>query len=801
MCNCEVLYFHKKAFSNGIIAATYSKGAGFMKQPVNIWIDAREFKKKGGWKLDTQFVHLMGSGYLIAADIPGVPVEDATVKIRIPQKAMYRIWVRDRNWYRPHDPGIFALLVNGSDNGKVLGAMPSDAWVWEIAGDFSLEAGEHILSLKDLTGYFGRCASVLITNDFDYTPPREIERLHKARAKCKGLDISETFGGDYDVIVAGGGPGGVPAAVACARKGIKTLLLHDRPVLGGNCSSEIRMWVRGAAGLENRETGIIQELELENIYRNPSMKYNLWDSVLYELAINEPNLTLLLNCSCLGCEMKDGQIASVTGWQLNTYLFHTVEAKIFLDCSGDSILAPLSGARYRMGREARAEFDEYAAPENADKCTMGSSVLIQARQTDHPCPFTPPSFAYCYPDDESMYLKNHDIIGTGVNFWWIELGGEDDTILDGQHINEELLRETEAYAESSVCRRKSLLHYFGETYAEENCKNCDNCLNPKKQVEAKDSLCAVIETIIAVKENFKSDHIIDVLLGKETSEVLAHRHEELEVFGSGEGEDDKMWNAVIRQALIAGYLSKDVENYGLLKVTAAGQKFLKKPVSFKIVEDTDFDEDEENEAPVRGGGSCAVDPALFSMLKDLRKKMSKKLDVPPYVIFQDPSLEAMATTYPVTLEELQNIPGVGAGKAKRYGQEFCQLIKKHCEENEIERPEDLRVRTVANKSKIKVSIIQAIDRKVALDDIALSKGLDFSELLDEVEAIVYSGTRLNIDYFLEEIMDEDHMLDIYDYFKESTTDKIDDAMDELGDDYTEDEIRLVRIKFISEMAN
>jgi len=368
-------------------------------------------------------------------------------------------------------------------------------------------------------------------------------------------------------------------------------------------------------------------------------------------------------------------------------------------------------------------------------------------------------------------------------------------------INEELLRETEAYAESAVCRRKSLLHYFGETYAEDNCKNCDNCLTPKKQVEAKDSLCAVIETIMAVKENFKSDYIIDVLLGKETSEILAHRHEELEVFGSGEGEDEKMWNAIIRQALIAGYLSKDVENYGLLKVTPAGNKFLKKPVSFKVVEDADFDEEEENEAPVRGGGSCAVDPALFSMLKDLRKKMSKKLDVPPYVIFQDPSLEAMATTYPVTLEELQNIPGVGAGKAKRYGQEFCQLIKKHCEENEIERPEDLRVRTVANKSKIKVSIIQAIDRKVALDDIALSKGLDFSELLDEVEAIVYSGTRLNIDYFLEEIMDEDHMLDIYDYFKESTTDKIDDAMDELGDDYTEDEIRLVRIKFISEMAN
>ena len=368
-------------------------------------------------------------------------------------------------------------------------------------------------------------------------------------------------------------------------------------------------------------------------------------------------------------------------------------------------------------------------------------------------------------------------------------------------VNDELLRETEAYAESSVCRRKSLLHYFGETYTEYNCGNCDNCLNPKKQVEAQESLCAVIEAIIAVKENFKSDYIINLLMGKETSEILAHRHEELEVFGTGEGEDEKMWNAVIRQALIAGYLSKDVENYGLLKVTSAGHKFLKKPVSFKIVEDTDFDESEEDEAPVRSGGSCAVDPALYSMLKDLRKKMSKKLDVPPYVIFQDPSLEAMATTYPVTLEELQNIPGVGAGKAKRYGKEFCELIKRHCDENEIERPEDLRVRTVANKSKIKVSIIQAIDRKVALDDIALSKGLEFGELLDEVEAIVYSGTRLNIDYFLDEIMDEDHLLVIYDYFKESTTDKIDDAIDELGADYTEDEIRLVRIKFISEMAN
>ena len=319
-------------------------------------------------------------------------------------------------------------------------------------------------------------------------------------------------------------------------------------------------------------------------------------------------------------------------------------------------------------------------------------------------------------------------------------------------------------------------------------------------MEAQDLLCTVIETVLAVKEKFKAEYVIDVILGKETTEVLDHKHEELEVFGSGTGEEDKLWNAVIRQALIAGYLSKDVENYGLLKVTAEGKKFLKHPKSFKIVEDNDFEEEEE-ETPVRGGASCAVDPALYSMLKDLRKKLSKKLEVPPYVIFQDPSLEAMATIYPVTLEELQNIPGVGAGKAKRYGSEFCALIKRHCEENEIERPEDLRVRTVANKSKLKVSIIQSIDRKVALDDIALAKGIEFGELLDEVEAIVYSGTKLNIDYFLEDVMDEDHVDDIYDYFKESTTDSLEVAMKELGDEYTEDEIRLVRIKFISEMAN
>jgi len=367
-----------------------------------------------------------------------------------------------------------------------------------------------------------------------------------------------------------------------------------------------------------------------------------------------------------------------------------------------------------------------------------------------------------------------------------------------QYIGRQLLYETTAYAESSVCRRKLLLHYFGENYDVENCGNCDNCLSPKKQVEAKEMLEAVIETILALKENFKAEYVIDVLLGKETADILSHKHDELECFGCGDDEDAKRWNAVIRQALIAGYLDKDVENYGLLKVTKQGNAFLKKPVSFKIVEDRDFDEEE---AVVQTTSTFAVDPELYAMLKNLRKKLSKQLELPPYVIFQDPSLEAMATTYPITIDELKNIPGVGEGKAKRYGEEFCALIKRQCEENEIDRPEDIRIRTVANKSKLKVAIINAIDRKVALDDLAISKGVEFDELLDDIESIVYSGTKLNIDYFLEEILDEENMLEIYDYFKTSDTDNINIAVEELGGEYSEEEIRLVRVKFISERGN
>ena len=371
-----------------------------------------------------------------------------------------------------------------------------------------------------------------------------------------------------------------------------------------------------------------------------------------------------------------------------------------------------------------------------------------------------------------------------------------------QEIGKQLLEETKAYAETSVCRRKVILHYFGEEYTEDNCGNCDNCLNPKKQVEAKELLISILETIDLLNDKFKAEHIINILQGKTTSEILSYEHNDLEIFGMGKDEDEKTWNAVIRQAMIAGYLDKDIENYGLLKLTSAGRKYLANPTSFTITKDNDFEEeDPTEETPLRGGASCAVDPVLYSMMKDLRKKLAKKLEVPPYVIFQDPSLEAMATTYPITIEELQNIPGVGSGKARRYGEEFIALIKRHVAENEIERPEDLRIRTVANKSKLKISIVQSIDRKVALDDIALTTGLEFSELLDEIEAIVYSGTKINIDYFLNEVMDEDHIEEIYQYYKESETDGLEDAIEELGGDYSEEEIRLVRIKFISELAN
>ena len=363
-----------------------------------------------------------------------------------------------------------------------------------------------------------------------------------------------------------------------------------------------------------------------------------------------------------------------------------------------------------------------------------------------------------------------------------------------------LLSETAAYCESSVCRRKMLLHYFGEEYEKENCGNFDNCLHPKMKTEQMENLLLVLQTILAVKENFRKEYIINILRGEENETILSHNHDQLEQFGAGADVETTMWEAIFIQAALQGYIEKEVESYGIVKLTKAGKKFIKKPVSFMVVENSDFSDDFDDSS--EQGGTGVADEQLYSMLLDLRKKIAQKYNVPPYVVFQDASLESMATLYPITEEELQNIPGVGAGKAKRYGEEFCKLIKHHCEENDIVRPTDMRVRTVANKSKMKVKIIQAIDRKVSLEEIAKSTGLDFDELLDEMEAIVYSGTKLNIDYYFEDIdIDEDVIDDIYDYFRNSETDDIDTALDNLDGDIYEEDVRLVRIKFISEMAN
>lgn len=369
-----------------------------------------------------------------------------------------------------------------------------------------------------------------------------------------------------------------------------------------------------------------------------------------------------------------------------------------------------------------------------------------------------------------------------------------------QEIGRQLLAETASYAESSVCRRRTLLHYFGEDFTEENCGNCDNCLNQKKKVEAKEELLATLETIVALKEKFKAEYIIDVMLGKVTNDVRSYRHDELEVFGCAQGTEKRFLNAVLRQAVLAGYLSRDIENYGTLHLTNKGRKFLKDPVSFKIVEDSEFNDDDDV-SQMKGGSACAADMELFAILNAQRKEIAAELNLPPYVIFQDPSLEAMATTYPITMEELQNIPGVGEGKAKRYGEEFLKLIKAYVDENEIERPEDLRVRSVANKSKRKISIIKAVDRKIDLHEVAASNGLDFDQLLDEIESIVNSGNKINLTYFIDDMLDDDEQEEIFDYFRQAETGSLEEAYHELCPDYTEDEIRLVRIKFLSELGN
>ncbi|MCK5221323.1 MAG: HRDC domain-containing protein, partial [Candidatus Aminicenantes bacterium] len=369
-----------------------------------------------------------------------------------------------------------------------------------------------------------------------------------------------------------------------------------------------------------------------------------------------------------------------------------------------------------------------------------------------------------------------------------------------QEIGKQLLLETVAYAESAVCRPKLLLNYFGE-FMEEGCNNCDNCLHPKEKFEGKEDILLCLNAILAVKEKFKSEHIADVLSGNANSAVKTYKHHHSEYFGAGKDKEGKFWNAVLRQALVARFITKDIENYGLLKLTDAGHDFMKKPFSIMLTQDHDFDIASEEDVGTGGSGTSAVDEELIHVLKDLRRKMAKKLNLPPFVIFQDPSLEDMAIQYPVKVEELLNIVGVGAGKAKKYGKEFVEIIHEYVEEKDIIRPQDMVVKSVVNKSVVKVYIIQSIDRKLALNDIADAKNLEIMALIDEIEAIVGSGTKLNIDYYLNEIMDEEKLEEIFEYFREAETESIDEALAELGEEYfTEEEIRLVRIKFFSELA-
>ncbi len=373
-----------------------------------------------------------------------------------------------------------------------------------------------------------------------------------------------------------------------------------------------------------------------------------------------------------------------------------------------------------------------------------------------------------------------------------------------QEIGKQLLLDTVSYAESAICRRIILLHYFGEKYEQHNCGNCDNCLNPKEQIEAKDQIVIALKAILEVNEKYKGDHIANILIGNKTAAIKSFKHYQLESFGSGKEHDERFWNAVFRQSMVAGIINKDIENYGLLKVTQKGHDFLAKPQNFMLVKNHEYEEEDDSGTNAGGApsGGASGDPQLFAMLKDLRKKIAKKHNLPPFVIFQDPSLADMSIQYPISLEELQKIQGVGQGKARRYGKEVVALIKQYVEENEIERPDDLVVRTVANKSKMKVFIIQSIDRKLAFEDIADSKGLEVKDVISEVEAIVHSGTKLNIDYYINDVLDEDHQDDIFDYFREAQTDSVEEALEELGEDeYSEEDIRLMRIKFFSDMGN
>jgi len=373
-----------------------------------------------------------------------------------------------------------------------------------------------------------------------------------------------------------------------------------------------------------------------------------------------------------------------------------------------------------------------------------------------------------------------------------------------QEIGKQLLNEVVAYAESNLCRRRLLLNYFGEEYHETNCGCCDNCLHPKKTFDGREEMCLVIQLIESLPEKFKLEHLAQILAGETSAIIKSYHHDRLELFGEGRDHTAKFWMAVIHQGLILHLIDKEIESYGLISVTEEGKAFAKNPTELMLTADREFvdgeDEDDE-EGPKTGGSGEGGDPVLLSMLKDLRKEVSKKLRLQSWIIFSDASLEDMSIMYPITIDELKNCQGVGEGKARKYGAEFVKLIAKYVEENEIERPDDFVMKNTTSKSANKVYIIQSVDRKMSLEDIAKAKGMEIDELIDEMESIVYSGTKLNLNYYIEQIMDDDDIEEVFEYFKEAETDHIKEAMEELGEYYDEREVRLIRLKFICEVAN
>lgn len=369
-----------------------------------------------------------------------------------------------------------------------------------------------------------------------------------------------------------------------------------------------------------------------------------------------------------------------------------------------------------------------------------------------------------------------------------------------QEIGRQLIFETVSYAETAVCRRKQLLHYFGEEYEGDNCGNCDNCLQPRVKYNGRDAIEQLLQTIYTLKEKFKPKYVSNFLAGNVTSDIKTYKHEAHPIFGNGSSKDKIEWDAIIRQCIIKGLLIKEIENYGVLKISELGREFLQKPYDIEIFEAKRFTEEKPGSAmPMKGESAC--DEELYSILKELCKDVARENDLPPYVIFTEPSLEDMATQYPITMDEMANIIGVGIGKAKRYGKPFLEAIKDYVEENEIERPDDMVVKSVVNKSGLKVFIIQSIDRKLPLEDIAKAKGKDVDEILEEIEHIVGSGTKVNLDYCIQELLDEEYQEEIFDYFRETMTDSMEDAVEEFEGVYSEEELRMMRIKFLSEMGN